>query len=1250
MIGLTLPSGEVKACRSIVLKPGCHFTASPGKSLTLKIDPDLCDAYGVEPAISQNSPVTAPGNSVTVVTPLIAASSDADINNTNSVKVIHYSDGLGRANIQIAKAITPLGKDMVFMEGYDYSTQTALNFLPFAINASDNIPNPEALIQAAKDFHSDNYPYQSVNVQQDVLAPTISMTAPGQTHHTKNKKQVTSQWINFAACVDYGDEDLFRYPLDRAKRYATVNNGVKLMGEYDNNQLVYNYSEDEDGKKSCVYYDLHGKLILVRAITAYETDSGGDYTSIVGNDTYYVYDDMDRLRFVLSPEASERMNSTNTVYSSAGDNTAGNPIDQYAYIYRYDGKNQCIAKKLPGAAWIYYVYDKAGRIILTQDGNQRTGNEWTFIKYNRQGQAVQSGKTTSTASHASLRSQYAEIALTENWVDDSGYSNNHPMGTGSVVLTQNFYNNHKFKSLYSSINSSMYVWLSATANTGYDNMYRNTVENQDISLRGMLTGTSVKTFDQSFEQVSALYYDRQARLAIHRMNNYTGMFDYYYYKYKFSGQLDKFEHFHRSYDFYSPSMTEEYTFEYDHAERLTNTYHSLNTFTPVKIQELQYDESGRVKKKLFNSSTAMGPRYTYNIQGQLVQISSPSDNFSQKLSYHDGEYIKYYNGSISEMRESINNKRTATRYRYDALNRLEHSQYNSDFTDNVEEPRIYETAYSFDKNGNITDLRRDGYGCDYYTLNEYDRPTWYCAGMDLLTMSYSGNRLTKVSDDATMDFNHPHFIDRNSSSCPVEYTYDANGNITGDYNKDIAWIKYNLLNLPSKIQFGNGNKTEYIYNASGTKYRAIYSTKLSTMQIPLGAATENIGNIQRQDTMDYCGNFVYSNRKLKYILTPDGYIDAANANPENWKHVYLLKDYQNNVRMEITANNTLANPSSGVFSPRYPQFYYPFGTGEATGNIFAYSGNEYETKNGLRQHDFHFRWYDQVLGRFTTMDPLSEQDYATSPYAYCGNDPINRIDPWGLAYYQRGSSVFWDESDEPTITYDKKTYDNIGDYLSIQHYGMVFVYHRNKLLYEYKASKSGFDFTPGYTDSDLGYNWPETATHEDRNSEKENSTPRWIADNVVNGTGGFGTGMEKADGTFRMTKNGKFDIKYYAVSPKTGRGWSGGSKAKINTYSMANWGRGIGRGASIVSAGIGISDIVDGIEADGGFGYNAQMATAKTVGWMLGNSIGNKGGAAIGSFFFPPFGTIAGSIIIGYAGGWGGSKLGEATVDWFYGY
>ena len=67
---------------------------------------------------------------------------------------------------------------------------------------------------------------------------------------------------------------------------------------------------------------------------------------------------------------------------------------------------------------------------------------------------------------------------------------------------------------------------------------------------------------------------------------------------------------------------------------------------------------------------------------------------------------------------------------------------------------------------------------------------------------------------------------------------------------------------------------------------------------------------------------------------------------------------------------------------------------------YKYNGKEYDNKKGLNWYDYGARYYDAALGRFTTVDPSAENYYPTSPYAYCGGDPVNRIDPTGADWYK----------------------------------------------------------------------------------------------------------------------------------------------------------------------------------------------------------------------------------------------------------
>lgn len=67
---------------------------------------------------------------------------------------------------------------------------------------------------------------------------------------------------------------------------------------------------------------------------------------------------------------------------------------------------------------------------------------------------------------------------------------------------------------------------------------------------------------------------------------------------------------------------------------------------------------------------------------------------------------------------------------------------------------------------------------------------------------------------------------------------------------------------------------------------------------------------------------------------------------------------------------------------------YRFGfQGQETENDMYGDGNAYSYK---------YRMYDARIGRFFSVDPMTDKHPDYTPYAYCYNNPINYIDPFGL--------------------------------------------------------------------------------------------------------------------------------------------------------------------------------------------------------------------------------------------------------------
>ena len=199
------------------------------------------------------------------------------------------------------------------------------------------------------------------------------------------------------------------------------------------------------------------------------------------------------------------------------------------------------------------------------------------------------------------------------------------------------------------------------------------------------------------------------------------------------------------------------------------------------------------------------------------------------------------------------------------------------------------------------------------------------------------------------------------------YAYDGNGNATSD--GESKGISYNLLNLPLNIKTGGTTLATYVYDAEGNKLR----------------------NTGTDGTWDYINGIVYNN-KILFVQTEEG---RALPNGNTYLYQYYLKDHLGNTRVTFTKN------SSGIATNIQENEYYAFGLAAAVqstpspANRYLYNGKELQT-DLTNQYDYGARFYDPVIGQFTTVDPFAEIDRRWSPYNYTFGDPIRFTDPDGM--------------------------------------------------------------------------------------------------------------------------------------------------------------------------------------------------------------------------------------------------------------
>ncbi len=257
----------------------------------------------------------------------------------------------------------------------------------------------------------------------------------------------------------------------------------------------------------------------------------------------------------------------------------------------------------------------------------------------------------------------------------------------------------------------------------------------------------------------------------------------------------------------------------------------------------------------------------------------------------DYQAREYYNGNISAVTWQTANagQEQGYTYTYDPVNRLKGASHvhkiGTATSWNTADAGFSVGNIKYDQNGNIMNLKRQATN---------DVGTYV---MDDLSYTYesgeTSNRLLAVADGSGKDDG---FKDGNLTA--TDYTYDDNGNMISDANKEITDINYNILNLPEQIDFANGNRIHFVYDAAGTKLRKEVFEKLDA------------GGFKRTVT-DYMSGIQYTindhssaeeavNRD--FVMTPEGRATAEDglASNSSFNYEYNLTDHLGNVRVTFT--------------------------------------------------------------------------------------------------------------------------------------------------------------------------------------------------------------------------------------------------------------------------------------------------------------------------------------------------------------
>ena len=709
------------------------------------------------------------------------------------------------------------------------------------------------------------------------------------------------------------------------------------------------------------------------------------------------------------------------------------------YQYKYDNYNRLIEKKEPNKNWQFIVYDRLNRIVatgpsVTPFGGLETETGWMVVFYDNLNRACYSGwypqANITAASRNSLQATFAgainHVTKTTTGTIDglSVFYSSTSLPTGFKLLSVNYYDTYSFPNAPTSFMpvEGQVVFYTTT-----------------VLPKGLPTGSWVRTLTAATTAIvgetSHILYDYRARPILARNNNYLGGYTQVKTKVDFSSKTNYTKTEHQRTALVAGLITTTNRFTYSDQDRLLKQTKQVNLDAEQLLTANTYNERGQLLTKKVGGTDVTANTflqkvdYAYNIRGWLKSINDDAtsnlvlntnekDLFGFKINYETVQnHTNYlgtalFNGNISETLWRTSNDDILRKYgyKYDNMNRLNLALYIKPEANN-KVTNCYNEEIAYDKNGNITNLLRNG---------DFDNATPPPLTIDNLTYKYvpNTNKLLGVYDaeDSSLGFND----NANHTINDIDYSYDLNGNIKTDNNKGITSIKYNHLNLPVEIIFNNNANTKitYLYTASGEKVKKIVQ-KAATLQ----------------EVTDYLSGYQYRNNVLLFFPTSEGYVNNTVVNGVNkFNYVFNYLDHLGNIRVSYSQDpgnlsvlkiieenhyypyglkhgsyNTVVNsfraaPSSVVLKAAAAGAGGGGGTVAATNsNKYKFNGQEFQDELSLNLYDMDMRDYDPAIARWTGIDPVVH--FSQSTYNAFDGNPVFWADPsWADAYGNHANS------------------------------------------------------------------------------------------------------------------------------------------------------------------------------------------------------------------------------------------------------
>jgi RHS repeat-associated protein len=825
---------------------------------------------------------------------------DALTDRNEAEQITQYFDGLGRPMQTVAKQESPLGYDRIQPQVYDDLGRQVIRYMPYVSGLSDGNYKPDFIKEQAGFngmlFQNESFFYSQTDMELSPLPRTLKTLAAGSSWAGSDRG------INIGHLFSTAGEGVRIWTIADAQGSLPVSSAT-----YPDGQLSKTVTTDELSHQVVEYTDKEGHVILKKVQSA--NIPGSDHTGWLC--TYYVFDNLNNLRFVIQPRAVEWLALNGWNFAATG---GAQVAAELCFRYEFDVRNRMIIKKLPGADETWLVYDALNRLVMTQDGTGRREGYWIVSQFDVLDRQTGTGKLAD----ANNRDYHQNLAYNSTSYPSTG-------GSAFTSYTRTFYDD--------------YSWLPATTpllNSTFSTKYINNANyfittfnagpvfarpmTPSTDTRGMVTGMALDVFGSAYNLFKVHFYDDRERLIQTVSTNFQSGRDTTTFQYDFSGkQLRKLvtqTDQNANVKLYTASTK----MNYDAMGRLTSTWMRLdNAVTDQLIDSLHYDELGNLKNKILGNSLD-NLTYDYNVRGWNSGINTDylkglaSNYFGMELAYDKAASVAagnsygglQYNGNVAGMAwksagDGVNRKYSLS---YDNVNRLVNANFSQSpagaWTNSTLDFSVHNLSY--DANGNIMSMSQHGY--------KIGNPT---GAIDSLTYQYLNNnysnklyRVVDLDNDANTllgDFHYSGTKNVNDPNPAQDYRFNESGNLWFDGNKNVNLISYTHLGQPSSVYVKGKGRIQFDYTCDGNKIRKTVwdsvgkhvMTTVYTEGFVYSRTDSFVSNPNVKDTLQF---LVHNEGRARWAWHPNGVY--------GWEYDFFEKDHLGDTRVILTQEKDTA--------------------------------------------------------------------------------------------------------------------------------------------------------------------------------------------------------------------------------------------------------------------------------------------------------------------------------------------------------